>query len=110
DLSQVEVQCPNPRCISKILGRVLNYCDVLRIQNIGYSTLDALWRNNFLPHGIRSLYKLRKKKDDIQMLDGFGQLKTKKIVAEIEAKRRLKDYEFFGALGIEGLSVKTFQL
>lgn len=110
DLSQVEVQCQNPRCISKILGRVLNYCDVLRIQNIGYSTLDALWRNNFLPHGIRSLYKLRKKKDDIQMLDGFGQLKTKKIIAEIEAKRRLKDYEFFGALGIEGLSVKTFQL
>lgn len=109
DLSQVEVQCPNPKCISRVLGRVLNYCDTLRIQNIGYSTLDTLWVHGCLPKGIRSLYKLRKKKDLIQTLDGFGALKTKKIIAEIEAKRRLKDYDFFGALGIEGLSVKTFQ-
>lgn len=110
DLSQNEVQCPNPRCISKILGRVLNYCDALRIQNIGYSTLETLWKNDFLPHGIRSLYRLKKKRDMIEMLDGFGRLRTKKIISEIEAKRKLKDYEFFGAIGIEGLSLRTFEM
>ena len=43
------------------------------------------------------------------ILRGFGKLKTRKIIAEIEAKRRLKDYEFFGSIGIESLSMKTFQ-
>ena len=36
--------------------------------------------------------------------------KTKKIINEIEAKRRLNDFEFFGSIGIDGMSVKTFQL
>ena len=36
-------------------------------------------------------------------------LKTNKIISEIEAKRKLKDYIFFGSLGIEGVNVKSFQ-
>ena len=57
-----------------------------------------------------SLYKLKKKKDHIELIEGFGRLKTRKMIREIEAKRRVKDYDFFGAYGIEGLSRKTFQL
>jgi len=103
------VQCINPNCPSRIIGKILNYCKNLRIQNIGYNTLEALWKEGLLDKGIRSLYKLRKKSLDIQDIEGFGKLKTKKMIAEIEAKRRLKDYEFFGSVGIEGLSIKTFQ-
>lgn len=110
NLGVVQVQCTNSKCPSRIIGRILNYCTTLRIQNIGYQTLDVLFNVGLLNHGIRSLYKLKKHTHDIEDLEGFGKLKTKKIVAEIEAKRRLKDYEFFGAIGIEGLSTKTFQL
>jgi NAD-dependent DNA ligase len=31
------------------------------------------------------------------------------VIREIEGKRRLKDYEIFGSIGIKGLSMKTFQ-
>lgn len=109
DLSQTMVQCKNPNCPSRIMGRVMNYCSTLRIQNIGSQTLEALWKNGLLDHGIRSLYKLKKKVYDIEDIEGFGKLKTRKMIAEIEAKRRLKDYEFFGAIGIEKLSIKTFK-
>lgn len=109
DLSETMVQCKNHNCPSRIIGRILNYCSNLRIQNIGYSTLDALWKNGLLDNGIRSLYKLKKKSYEIQDIEGFGKVKTKKLIAEIEAKRNLKDYEFFGSIGIEGLSIKTFQ-
>ena len=109
DLDATEVQCKNPVCPSRIIGRIMNYCSCLRIKNIGYSTIEALYNNDLLKNGIRSLYKLHKKRDKIEHLEGFGKLKARKIVAEIEAKRRLRDYEFFGALGIEGLSTKTFQ-
>ena len=109
DLSNVMVQCTNYNCPSRIIGRILNYCTNLRIQHIGYQTLDALWKNGLLDNGIRSLYKLKKKSYDIQDIEGFGKIKTKKMITEIEAKRRLKDYEFFGSIGIEGLSIKTFK-
>ena len=110
DLNKTQVQCQNPECPSRIIGRILNYCNNLRIQNIGYNTLDFLYSMKFLDKGILSLYKLKKKAYEIEELEGFGKLKTRKIISEIEAKRRLKDYEFFGSIGIEGLSMKTFQL
>jgi NAD-dependent DNA ligase len=109
DLNVVQVQCSNKECPSKVIGRILNYCDNLRIRNIGSQTIEALYNNGFLDNGIRSLYKLKKHNLDIEELDGFGRLKTRKIIAEIESKRKLRDYEFFGAIGIESLSTKTFK-
>ena len=110
DTSKVQVKCTNPSCPSKLIGRIYNYCETLRIKNIGYQTLETLWQENLLKNGIVSLYKLKKHTYEIQNLDGFGTLKTKKIVREIEAKRKLKDYELFGALGIDGSNIKTFKL
>ena len=110
DLSKVQVQCENEQCPSRVIGNILNYCNNLRIQNIGYSTIDTLYSLGFLKHGIRSLYKLKKKMNDIQNIDGFGQIKTRKIVNEIESKRNLFDYELLGSIGINGLSIKTFRL
>ena len=109
ELNAVQVQCKNPECPSRIVGKIINYCRSVRIQNIGGRTLQILYDADLLKNGIRSLYKLKKHSLEIENLDGFGRLKTRKIINEIEAKRRLKDYEFFGALGIEGISTKSFQ-
>jgi DNA ligase (NAD+) len=109
DLDVTEVQCHNRECRSRIVGRILNYCENLRIQNIGYQTLEDLYLAGLLKKGIKSLYKLKKKTFEMEEIDGFGKIKTRKIIAEIESKRRLKDYEFFGSIGIESLSIKTFQ-
>lgn len=109
DLDTNVVQCKNPNCPSRIVGRILNYCANIRIQNIGTSTIEALMDEGLLKNGIRSLYKLRNKRIEMELIPGFGKIKTRKIISEIEAKRRLKDYEFFGALGIESLSTKTFK-
>ena len=108
--NKIMIQCHNNECPSRFVGRVLNYCSNLRIKNIGYSTLDMLYAAGLLKFGIRSLYKLKKKTNEMEELEGFGKLKIKKIIHEIEAKRKLKDFEFFGSIGIEGLSIKTFQI
>ena len=109
DLNTNQVQCKNPECPSRIVGRIMNYCSSLRIKNIGFQTLDTLYSVGLLDDGIRSLYKLKNHPEKVYNLDGFGQLKTRKMIAEIESKRKLKDYEFFGAIGIEGLQIRTFQ-
>lgn len=110
DLTEVTVQCKNPRCPSRLIGRVLNYCTSLRIQNIGGQTLTTMWKAGLLEDGIRSLYKFKKKAHLLADLEGFGKAKIKKIVTEIESKRRLRDYDFFGAIGIQGVSTKSFQV
>jgi len=110
DLDVVQVQCKNPRCPSRLLGKIMNYCTGVNMKNIGSSIIESLWDNGLLNKGIRSLYKLKKHIDEIENLEGFGKLKTRNIIKEIEAKRNLFDYDFFGSLGIESLSNKTFQL
>lgn len=109
DLKPIQVQCQNKDCPSKILGRIINWCENLRIHNIGSQTLETLQSYGFLDRGILSLYKLKNKRLEIEEIPGFGQLSTRRIIAEIESKRRLKDYEIFGSLGIGSLSIKTFQ-
>lgn len=107
--SVVMVRCHNPNCPSRKVGRIYNYCRNLRIQNIGFQTLDILYTVGLLDDGIVSLYKLKKKTHLIEDLDGFGRTKTKKIIREIEAKRKLRDADFFGSLGIDNVSIKTFE-
>lgn len=109
DISKVQVQCTNPACPSRKIGRMANYCSNLLIKNVGYSTLDTLYVVGFLDNGIPDLYKLKKRRNEIELLEGFGKARTKKIINEIEVKRKLKDYEFFGSLGIQGSSIKTFE-
>lgn len=110
DLDVIQVQCKNSRCPSRLLGKIMNYCNGVNMKNIGSSAIESLWNNGLLNKGIRSLYKLHKFTSDIENLEGFGKIKTRNIIREIESKRNLLDYEFFGALGIESLSTKTFQL
>lgn len=104
------VKCVNPSCPSRLIGRILNYCSNLRIQNIGYQTLDLLHTVGLLDDGIKSLYKLKKHTKEIECLDSFGKAKTRKIINEIESKRKLKDYEFFGSLGIHMWNIKSFKI
>lgn len=110
DLSKINVRCMNPNCPSRLIGRILNYCTNLRIQNIGYQTLDLLYTVGLLDDGIKSLYKLKKHTKEIECLDSFGKSKTRKIINEIEAKRKLKDYEFFGSIGINTWNIKSFNI
>lgn len=109
DLNVINVQCHNKQCPSIIIGNIINYCSNLRIKNIGAETIKTLSDHGFIKNGIIDLYHLKNKTYEIENLVGFGKLKTRSIINEIENKRTLNDYEFFGALGINGLSTKTFK-
>lgn len=108
DLNVVNVQCKNKNCPAVTTGRIINYCTNLRIQQIGHNTLKTLSDYGYV-NEIIDLYKLKNKAYEIENLPNFGRLKTRAIINEIEKKRELFDYEFFGAIGIGGLSLKTFK-
>ena len=101
-------KCENSNCPSKITGKILNYLTKLKIQNISYAIVDTLHDSHFL-NSIEDLYELSSKIDEICRLPGMGELKISSIIQEIENKRKMYDYEMFGSLGIEGISIKTFK-
>lgn len=109
DLNVINVQCKNKNCESVKIGNIINFCKNLRIDNIGYSTLKTLFDYEIIKEGVIDLFKLKNRAYQIENLPGFGKLKTRAIINSIENKRELFDYEFFGAIGIQGLSTKTFK-
>lgn len=108
DLSKIEVKCENPDCKCRRVGRILNYCVGTRMKNIGYQILVQLYDVELVTD-IVSLYKLKKFQKEISFLPGFGPMKSRKIIAEIESERRLPDWQFFGSIGIEGMSHTMFR-
>jgi len=99
--------CTNMDCDCRKKGKILNYITKLRIQDISYATIDHLYENGFVT-SIKDLYKLRKYKNDVCKIDGFGEVMFNNWINQIDSKRRLPDYFVLGALGIDGIAEKNF--
>ena len=102
------VKCPNPDCPSKATGRILNFITKMKIKNISYATVDLLHRFGYLD-SIKDLYKIESRMSDIMQIPTMGAVKVNRIVQSIQDRSTVKDYELFGALGIEGIAKETFK-
>ena len=103
------VKCPNPDCPSKATGRILNFITKMKIKNISYATVDLLHKFGFLDT-IKDLYKIESRMNDIMQIPTMGAVKVHRIIQSIQERSVVKDYELFGALGIEGIAKETFKV
>ena len=102
------IKCTNKKCPSVIKGRILNFCKKMNIKNISYGIITSLYNEGILTD-IKSLFSLGDKKDIIIKLDGFGDLKVDNFVEEINKIGDISASTVLGAIGIEGVSTKTFK-
>lgn len=102
------LMCKNPKCSHIIKGKILNYLIKMDIDNISYATVDTLYNEGYLK-SIEDIYKLHKKKKDLVKIPGFGKKRVGEFLQEIEDNRSVSYSQFLGALGILGISAKTFQ-
>lgn len=100
--------CNNSDCPCRIKGKILNYLNKMNIDGISYGIIDKLYDEGFV-RSIPDLYKIKKHAKEIASLDGFGVKSVKTWIEVLDPKLPVADYMVFGALGIEGLSKKTFQ-
>ncbi len=103
-----ELQCVNKKCPARIYGRIINYATKMRILNISYATVNTLMREDYIS-SIADLYKLYKHEKSISKLDGFGKKRVKTMLDSIDEHRNVSADEFFGSIGIENASIKTFR-
>lgn len=102
------LRCLNNSCPCREKGKILNFCQKMRISNISYATVDDFYKEGWL-RSIRDLYNLKNHVKEISQLPGYGANKIQKILDEIENHKEVEASILLGSIGIEGLSVKKFK-
>ena len=103
-----EYMCVNPDCSCRMIGKIYNYCDKMNIENIGESTITALFNAGILK-SIEDLYRLDRYKDIIISLDGFGEKKYKNIINSLSKVLDVPYYILLGSIGIQSIGRRTFK-
>lgn len=103
------ISCANEKCSWVMKGRILNYIEKMKIDNISGMTVVKLFDAGFLTC-IEDLYTLKKHKSKICKMDGFGEESVERFLRGIERSRdSIMGSQLLGAIGIEGNSRKTFK-
>ena len=90
------------------MGKIINYIDKMDIREIGEGKVTTLFKLGYLK-SIEDLYRLKKYKSDIAQIEGFGSKSVDKMLAAIDARRTVMDYNLLGALGIADTGSKKFK-
>lgn len=102
------LKCGNTLCPCRMIGTILNYIKKLGIMNIAEATVTTLFNIGVLTC-IEDLYRLDNHRKAIIELGGFGAKSFAKMLKSIDARRKVKDYELLGALGINDMGIKKFK-
>ena len=101
-----ELSCVNPECPSRVIGKIVNYCDKMNIPGIGEGVATVLY-NEGLVSQISDLYEMDE--DAIAHIEGFGKKSAKKLVDAIHGVKQVDAYVFLGSLGIPSAGRRMFQ-
>jgi DNA ligase (NAD+) len=90
------------------MGKILNFCEGMRIKNIGESMIEDLFHAGYI-HDIRDLFEIENNKSKIKKLDGFGDSKLDNIIKQLN-KLNVPDYRLLGSIGIQNLRAKRAKM
>ena len=80
--------CENPNCEAKIYKTICHQVEILEIDSLGHS-----WVNKFIDEGyvknISDVFRLKDQYNSLVNLDGAGDTSVKKILDNIDGKRKL---------------------
>ena len=102
------LKCVNDNCECRVVGKILNYVNKMRIENISISTIERFYQLGFL-RSIEDLYRLENHRNDIVQLDGFGNKSFQKIIDGVNNRREVYDYELLGSVGIQDIGERMFK-
>ena len=103
-------KCVNSKCPSRQMGRIKSHIQRMRIQYLGDSMIEQLFREGIVKD-IPDLYKWKKNEKAITSLENFGKKKYKRILQQIERveDESITETQLFASLCIERLSSSTFE-
>lgn len=100
----VAIYCPNPRCFTQDREAMLHAARAFEIDGLGPAIIETLHENKIinLPSDLFLL-----KPGDLMGLEGFADLSSKKLVWEIQSRKKIGLAKFLLALGIRNVGEQT---
>lgn len=100
-----EYKCINPDCIRVKSGKISNFLIKLGINGFSDKSIEMLCKANLIK-SISDVFSLTV--NQIESVDGFDTISSRNLYNELQRikNERIQISEFFGALGIEGISTK----
>ncbi len=105
---QVDYYCPNNLCPARGIEGLIHFAsrDAMNIDGLGDEIIEDFYNQGFLKD-VTDFYHLYEHKDEILMLEGFGQKSFDNMVNAIENSKKNSLEKLLFGLGISGVGSKT---
>lgn len=105
DGDKVDLFCPNEACPGRIVDKISYYTHILEIDGFGDEIIERLHYLHYL-NSIVDLYRLKDHREELILLERFGEKSIDKLLANIEESKTAPGEKLLAALGIKGIGVK----
>lgn len=103
--------CVNDECEKKQIEKLIHYVsrDALNIEGLGDAIIEDFYNLKYITN-ITDIYKLKKYRDELMELEGYGKKSIDKLLDNIELSKKASLEKFLFALGIRYVGQKTAKI
>ena len=108
---QVDYYCPNNNCPARGIEKLIHFAsrDAMNIDGLGDEIIEDFFNEGFIKE-VDDFYHLSEHKDEILMLEGFGNKSYTNMIDAIENSKNNSLEKLLFGLGIPGIGSKTAKL
>ncbi len=105
------LHCINDNCSAKLMYKLSHFVsrDAMNIEGLSKATINKFIDLGYI-YNFSSIYNLKKAKNDIISLNGFGEKSYTKLISNIEKSKTTKLSNFINAIGINNVGLETAQI
>ncbi len=103
--------CVNDNCSKKDIESLIHYVsrDTMNIDGLGDAIIEDLYNLNYVKN-VPDIYKLGRFKEDLKLLEGYGEKSVQKLLDAIEESKKNSLEKFLFAIGIRYVGKKTAKI
>ena len=107
----IDYFCLNKECPKKNIESLIHFAskNAMNIEGLGEKIIEDFYNFNIIKE-ILDIYKLKDKKDELMLLEGFKEKKVNNILNSIEKSKENSLERVIFALGIEGIGEKNAKI
>jgi DNA ligase (NAD+) len=105
------LMCVNEDCFAKKIKSLSHFVsrDAMNIDGLSDATLEKFINHGIL-HSVLDLFHLEQHKDDLTVMDGFGEKSYQNLLAAVENAKNVPIANVLYSLGIKGIGLSTAKL
>lgn len=109
--SEIDYYCPNEHCPTRKIEGLIHYAsrDALNMDGLGDRIIEDFFNYGFIKE-IPDIYLLQSHRDDLILLEGFGEKSVTKLLESIEISKSESLEKLLFGLGINHVGSKTAKI